>query len=213
MKEEYDEFICQMADLNKEKVLELTRKRVEAGEDIFNILEDMRIATDIIGERFENGWYFISDLIMAGEILKGVMNILNPFLSKKVRKDRKGKIAIGTVKGDIHDIGKNIVIALLEAEGFEVVDLGVDVPPEVFVDCVKKHNPHILALSGLLTEAIESMKKTIDAIKEAGVRKQLKVIIGGGRIDEEARRYTGADEWSDDAVRGVKKIKNLTGVY
>ncbi|MDK2795264.1 MAG: hypothetical protein PWQ58_463 [Archaeoglobaceae archaeon] len=206
-----EEFVNALAELDETKTLELAKKRIAAGEDPFKILDDIRKATDIIGKRYEEGRYFVSDLIMAGEILKQVMEILKPVIGEK-RGESKGKVVIGTVEGDVHDIGKNIVIALLEAEGFEVVDLGVDQPPEVFVNAVKEHKPQVLGLSGLLTEAIESMKKTIEAIEKAGLRNKVKIIIGGGRTNEEAKQYTKADDWADDAAVGVRKIKALAGV-
>ena len=206
-----EEFVNALADLDEAKTIELTKRRVEAGEDPFAILEDVRKATDIIGKRFEEGRYFVSDLIMAGEILKQIMDIVKPLIGEKAG-EAKGKVVIGTVEGDVHDIGKNIVIALLEAEGFEVIDLGVDQPPEAFVNAIKEHNPDVVRLSGLLTEAIESKKKTVEAIKEAGLRDRVKIIIGGGRTDEEAKEYVGADDWADDAAVGVRKIKALMGV-
>lgn len=206
-----EEFVEKLADLEESKVIELTKKRIESKENPFTILEDIRKATNIIGKRFEEGRYFVSDLIMAGEILKQVMEILKPLLGEK-KAESKGKVVIGSVEGDVHDIGKNIVIALLEAEGFEVVDLGVDQPPKAFVEAIKQHKPQVVGLSGLLTEAIESMKKTIDEIKEAGLRNKVKIIVGGGRTSEEVKQYTGADDWADDAAIGVKKIKALVGV-
>ncbi|MEM0315884.1 MAG: cobalamin-dependent protein, partial [Archaeoglobaceae archaeon] len=142
---------------------------------------------------------------------KQVMELVRPLLGER-KAESKGRIVIGSVEGDVHDIGKNIVIALLEAEGFEVIDLGVDQPPEAFVEAIKKHNPQVVGLSGLLTEAIESMKKTVDAIKSAGLRDKVKIIVGGGRTSEEVRAYTGADAWADDAAVGVRKIKALVGV-
>lgn len=206
-----EEFVNALAELDETKAVELAKKRIASGEDPFSILNDIRNATDIIGKRFEEGRYFVSDLIMAGEILKQVMEILKPVIGEK-RGESKGKVVIGTVEGDVHDIGKNIVIALLEAEGFEVIDLGVDQPPEVFVNAVKEHKPQVLGLSGLLTEAIESMKKTIEAIEKAGLRDKVKIIIGGGRTNEETKQYTKADDWADDAAVGVRKIKALAGV-
>ncbi len=206
-----EEFIERLSDLDESAAVELAKRRISAGEDPFAILEDVRKATDIIGKRFEEGRYFVSDLIMAGEILKQIMEILKPKLGEK-KAESKGKVVIGTVEGDVHDIGKNIVIALMEAEGFEVVDLGVDQPPEAFVEAIKKYNPQVVGLSGLLTEAIESMKKTIDSIKNAGLRDRVKIIVGGGRTSEEVKTYTGADEWADDAAVGVRKIKVLAGV-
>jgi len=204
-----EEFVNALIDLDEAKAIELTKKRAEAGEDPFVILEDVRKAADIIGRRFEEGRYFVSDLIMAGEILKQIMEIVKPLLGEK-KAGSKGKVVIGTVEGDVHDIGKNIVIALLEAEGFEVIDLGVDQPPEAFVQAAKEHNPDVVGLSGLLTQAIESMKKTVDALRAAGYKG--KIIIGGGRVNEEAKKYTGADDWADDGATGVRKIKALVGV-
>ncbi len=206
-----EDFVAALAELDEAKVLELTRTRIDAGEDPFAILEDVRKATDIIGKRFEEGRYFVSDLIMAGEILKQVMDLLRPVIGEK-KGESKGKVVLGTVEGDVHDIGLSIVTALLEAEGFDVVNLGVDQTPEAFVNAIKEHNPKVVGLSGLLTEAIESMRKTIEAIKAAGLRDKVKIIIGGGRVSEEVREYTGADEWADDAAVGIRKIKALAGV-
>lgn len=206
-----EEFVKALADLNEAKALELVRKRLASKEDPFAILDDVRKATDIIGKRFEEGQYFVSDLIMAGEILKQIMELLKPVIGKKKGVSR-GRIVLGTVEGDVHDIGLSIVTALLEAEGFEVINLGVDQPPQAFVEAIKKYNPQVVGLSGLLTEAIESMRKTIEAIKAAGLRDKVKVIIGGGRTSEEVRAYTGADDWADDAAVGVRKIKKLVGV-
>jgi len=121
-----------------------------------------------------------------------------------LKREVIGRVVIGTVYGDIHDIGKNIVVTMAEAAGFEVIDLGVDVPPQKFVEAIKQYNPDIVGMSGLLTVAIESMKKTIDAIKEAGLRDKVKIIIGGGRVDEYAKEYTGADAWARDAATGIR---------
>jgi len=132
----------------------------------------------------------------------------------KVKREIKpiGTIVLGTVQGDIHNIGKNIFKAFSQAAGFEVIDLGVDVPPERFVDAVREHKPNIVGMSGLLTLAIESMKRTVEALKSAGLRDRVKVIIGGGRVDENAKRYVEADEWADQATIGVRKCKELIGV-
>lgn len=206
-----EEFINALVDLDETKCLDLLNQRITAKEDPMNILEDVRKSTDIVGKRFEEGRYFVSDLMMAGEILSQIMVILKPlFGDQKITS--KGLIVVGTVQGDVHDIGKNIVAALLEAEGFDVVDIGVDQPPEEFVKAISEHHPKVVSLSGLLTEAIESMKTTIEAIKVAGLRDQVKIVIGGGRCDEEAREYTAADAWADDAAVGVRTIKELAGV-
>jgi len=203
-----EEFIRVLVEIDEGRAIELVEKRIDGGEDILTILKDVREASEIIGEKFENGEYFVSDLILAGEMLNKIMEIIRP----KMEKDKSrsaGKVVMGTVEGDIHDIGKNIVIALLEAEGFEVIDLGVDVPPEEFVRAIRENSPHVVGLSGLLSESVESMKKIVEKIEEAGLRENLKIIIGGGAVDERAKEYVSADEWADDASAGVKKIKRL----
>ncbi|MFA5237212.1 MAG: corrinoid protein [Methanoregula sp.] len=205
-----EEFVNALVDLDETKCIELLNQRIAAKEDPLLILEDIRKATDIVGKRFEEGRYFVSDLMMVGEILSQAMVILKPVFGEHKVASR-GTIVVGTVEGDVHDIGKNIVTALLEAEGFTVVDIGVDQPPEVFVKAIQEHHPVVVSMSGLLTEAIESMKKTVDAIKAAGLRDKVKIIIGGGRCDEESREHTGADEWADDAAVGIRKIKAMSG--
>jgi len=205
-----ENFVNALVDLDETTCIDLLKQRIAAKEPPMQILEDIRRATDTVGKRFEEGRYFVSDLMMAGEILSQAMTLLKPvFGEHKVAS--KGTVLVGTVEGDVHDIGKNIVSALLEADGFTVIDIGVDQPPEAFITAIKKDNPQVVSMSGLLTEAIESMKKTIDAIKAAGLRDKVKIIIGGGRCDEEAREHTGADEWADDAAVGIRKIKAMAG--
>jgi methylmalonyl-CoA mutase cobalamin-binding domain/chain len=200
-----EEFVKAIVDLDESKALELTRKRLEVGEDPLKILDDLTRAANIIGEKYEKGEFFIADLVMAGEILKEVSELVRPKL-KELGKVREpiGKLVIGTVQGDIHDIGKNIVVTMTEAAGFEVIDLGVDVSPEKFVEAIQKYNPDIVGMSGLLTLAIESMKKTVDAIKAAGLRDKVKIIIGGGRVDQYACEYVGADAWTTSAAIGIR---------
>ena len=204
------DFVNALVDLDETTCIDILKKRIAAKEDPMQILEDIRRATDTVGKRFEEGRYFVSDLMMAGEILSQAMALLKPVFGEHKVQSR-GTILVGTVEGDVHDIGKNIVSALLEAEGFEVIDIGVDQPPAVFIKAIQEHHPKVVSMSGLLTEAIESMKKTVDAIKAAGLRDQVKIIIGGGRCDEEAKEHTGADDWADDAAVGVRKIKALAG--
>jgi len=205
-----DELLRAILDLDEGKALELTKRLVESGEDPLKILDCVRAATDEIGKRFERGEYFVADLVMAGEILKGISEIIAPKLRETgKKKEVVGKLLIGTVEGDIHDIGKNIVVTMAEAAGFEVVDLGVDVPPERFVEAIKQHNPDIVGLSGLLTLAIDSMKRTVDAINAAGLRDKVKIIIGGGRVDENVKEYTGADAWTNDAATGIRIMLKL----
>ncbi|MCX8199228.1 MAG: corrinoid protein [Sulfolobales archaeon] len=198
----FQEFVDAVVNLDEKKVLKLVEKRLEV-EDPISILNDLKRAAEVIGEKYEKGEYFVADLIVAGELMKAVFEVVKPVL-KKVQVKPVGKIVIGTVEGDIHDIGKNIFITLAEAAGFEIIDLGVDVPPSRFVRAVKEHAPDIVGMSGLLTISIESMKKTIDALKNAGLRDKVKVIIGGSAVSEIACNYVGANAYSTDALQGVK---------
>ena len=207
-----EEFVNAILGLEEEKALKIARERLEAGEDPLKILDDLKVAAEKVGEKYEKGEFFVADLVMAGEIMKGVSELVRPKL-KELGKAREpiGKLVIGTVEGDIHDIGKNIAVTMAEASGFEVIDLGVDVPPQKFVEAIKQHNPEVVGMSGLLTLAIESMKKTVDAIKEAGLRDKVKIIIGGGRVDEYAKEYLGADAWTNDAAKGIRIMLGWVG--
>lgn len=207
---EKEKIVESFLNLDESSALQISTRLLEDGIDPVEVLESCRRAMTIVGERFEKGDIFLSEMIMAAEIFKGVMNIIKPRLKRSVTEDI-GRVLIGTVEGDVHDIGKNIVIALLEVEGFEVVDLGVDVPPERFVEAIVEYAPDIVGLSGLLTVAIESIKKTIDAIDEAGLRDKVKIIIGGGRIDEYASDYIKPDAFTDNAAKGVRMCKELIG--
>jgi len=205
-----DEIAESFANLEEEKTISLVKEALDkfSIDEIFNAC---RKATDEIGSRYERGEYFLSELVYAGHIFNRIMELLLPKLEKE-RPNVIGVIVLGTVEGDVHDIGKNIFKAFAEASGFKVIDLGVDVPPHKFVEAVKEHKPQILGLSGLLTLAIDAMKRTIDALKEAGLRDKVKVIIGGGRVDENAKNYTGADAWTDSATIGVKICKEFVGI-
>lgn len=205
-----EDLVSAFIELEEQRVLKIVEDLLKSGKDPAEILEACRRATVVVGERFERGEYFLSELVFAGELFNSVMRIVLPELKKEVKPI--GTILLGTVQGDIHDIGKNIFRAFAEAAGFRVIDIGVDVPPERFVEAVKEHKPDIVGMSGLLTIAYESMKKTIEALKEAGLRDKVKIIIGGGRVDENIKEYTGADEWADNAMVGVKKCKKLMGI-
>jgi len=207
-----EEFVNAILELEEEKALKIARERLEAGEDPLKILDDLRVVAEKVGEKYEKGEFFVADLVMAGEIMKEVSELVRPKL-KELGKAREpiGKLVIGTVEGDIHDIGKNIAVTMAEAAGLEVIDLGVDVPPQKFVEAIKQHNPEVVGMSGLLTLAIESMKKTVDAIKEAGLRDKVKIIIGGGRVDEHAKEYLGADAWTNDAATGIRIMLRWVG--
>ncbi len=198
-----------LKELEEEKVLQLVKEKLDAKEDPIKILEACRMGMTKIGKG-SGDTIFLTDLIMAGEIFNEVMELLMPKLVGSSKKSL-GKIIIGTVEGDIHNIGKDIAINFLKAEGFDIIDLGVDVPAQKFVDAIKEHNPPVVGLSGLLTLSIEPMKKSIEAITAAKLRGGLKIIIGGERTDEEVCKYVGADAWVNDVIEGVNIIKNWVG--
>jgi len=205
-----DELIETFVNLEEERVLKIVKRLIEEGKDPSEIFEACRRAAEFIGEKFENGEYFLSELVYAGEIFNNIMKVVLPLIRREIKP--AGTILLGTVQGDIHDIGKNIFKVFAEAAGFKVIDIGVDVPPEKFVEAVKAYNPDIVGMSGLLTIAYDAMKRTVESLKEAGLRDKVKVIIGGGRVNEDIKRYTGADEWADNAVIGVKKCKQMLGL-
>ncbi|MGD8229630.1 MAG: cobalamin-dependent protein, partial [Desulfobacteraceae bacterium] len=167
----------------------------------------------IVGARFAEEVYFIPDLVFSGKILKGIAQLAEPFLKKEVESEgeRAGKIVIGTVEGDIHDIGKDLVVFMLDISGYEVFDLGIDVPKQKFVDTIKETGCKVVGLSGFLTLAYDSMKETVDAIKEAGLRDQIKIMIGGGQIDDQIMDYTGADAYGQDAMEAVELANQWYG--
>jgi len=200
-----------LADLREKEALAIVQDRLNKGDDPLGILDDARRAMEIVGNRFASSEYFIPDLVYSGEILKSINEMVKPKLAKAVEAKRLGKVVIGTVAGDIHDIGKNIVVFMLDVNGFEVYDLGVDVPVQKFVEKVKESGAPIVGLSGFLTLAYDAMKQTIEAIKDAGLRDKVKVMIGGGQITEEIQKYTGADAYGRDAMTGVSLAKKWTG--
>jgi len=192
-----------LADLKEQEALKVVKDRLAKGEDAFKILEDARKGMEVVGKRFAESQYFIPDLVYSGEILKAVSELVKPKLTKEAGTKKLGKVVFGTVAGDIHDIGKDIVVFMLDVNGFEVHDLGVDVPVQKFVDKIKETGAPVVGLSGFLTLAFDSMKQTIEAIKGAGLRDKVKIMIGGGQITEEVRKYTGADAYGKDAMAGV----------
>ena len=206
-----EDLVSTLADLKEKEALKIVEDRLNAGEEPLKILNDARRAMGIVGKRFADSQYFIPDLVYSGEILKEIADMVKPKLAKTAEVKRVGKVVIGTVAGDIHDIGKNIVVFMLDVNGFEVYDLGVDVPAQKFVDKIKESGAPIVGLSGFLTLTYDSMKQTIEAIKNAGLRDKVKVMIGGGQITEEIKKYTGADAYGKDAVVGVSLAKKWTG--
>ena len=193
-----------LVNLNEEQVNVLVKQKIEAGEDPLSLIKECNKAMVEVGKLFEKDEYFISELVMAGEIFKGVMNQLRPLLGDVEEGPSKGMVVIGTVKDDIHDIGKNIVVTLLKGSGFEVIDLGVDVPAEVFVKTVKERGAKVLGLSALLNFTFPEMKNVVEQLNAAGLRDRVKVIIGGSPCNEQVRQYTGADYNAKDAGGGAR---------
>ena len=207
-----EKLIQAIVEMEDEQTLAITKELLAQGTDPVTILDDCRVAMEVVGKRFEEGEYYIAELILAGEMLKDITAEVKPYLKQEVGAKKDGKVLIGTVKGDIHDIAKDIVVFMLEINGFEVKDLGVDVPVESFVDAVKEYKPDVVALSGFLTLAYTSMKDTVDGLQKAGLRDQVKIMIGGGTIDEQVCIYTGADAYGTDATAAIKLAKQWTGV-
>ncbi len=205
------ELIAAFVEIREEDVRRITAELLESGTDPMAVLEAGREALEIIGQRFEAGQAFVPELIMAGEIMGEITALAKPKLEQTASAETLGRVLVGTVEGDIHDIGKDVVVFMLEANGFDVVDLGVDVTPQTFVEKVKEVKPDAVALSGLLTLAYQSMKETVDAIKEAGLRDQVKIMIGGAPVDDHVRVFSGADAWGKDAMEAVAFAKQWTG--
>jgi methanogenic corrinoid protein MtbC1 len=201
-----------LSDLKEEEALQITQKRLGANEDPNAIMADAREGMGIVGQRFASGEYFIPDLIYSGEILKQVTEMVKPKMVKGKEVKKLGKIVLGTVAGDIHDIGLNIVEFMLDTNGFEVINLGVDVPVNKFVEKTRETGAPIVALSGFLTLAFDSMRDTVKALESAGLRKNVKIMIGGGQIDDQVKAYTGADAYGKDAVAAVTLAKGWMGI-
>ena len=207
-----DDFVIALVDVEEEKVLKMVQERLDAEEDPLNILDDARVAMTEIGKRFSSGQYYIPELVFAGEIMQEVSELVKPALTEGPEVETHGKVVFGTVAGDIHDIGKNIVVFMLESHGFEVVDLGVDVPVTKFVESIRAENPQVVGLSGFLTFAYGVMKDTVAAIEDAGLRDQVKIMIGGGQMDDNVKTYVNADAYGPDAMAAVNLTKQWTSV-
>ncbi|MFC2050138.1 B12-binding domain-containing protein [Chloroflexota bacterium] len=206
------DLVSALADLKEKEALKIAEDRLSAGEEPLKILEDARKAMEVVGKRFASSEYFMPDLVYSGEILKAVTDMVKPKMGQAGEIKRVGKVVFGTVAGDIHDIGKDIVVFMLDVNGFEVYDLGVDVPAQKFVEKIKESGAPVVGLSGFLALAFDSMKQTVEAIQAAGLRDQVKVMIGGGQMSDEVRKYTGADAYGMDAMAGVSLAKEWVGI-
>ena len=206
-------FINEIVELNELKVIELLEERVVNNEDPNEIMDEVKVAMKKIGKRFENKEYFLPDLIMSGEITRQIFEMLAPKLKvSQPANEQKFKVLLGTVAGDIHDIGKDVVKFMLDVNGFDVLDMGVDVPADNFIEKIKEFKPDVLALSGFLTLAFDSMKEVIQKVNEAGLRESVKIMIGGGTLDENIVDYVGADAFGESAVEAVNLASKWTEV-
>lgn len=207
----FDELVKAISEMKEQEALEIAKRMLDAGEDPLLVLECGHKAMAIVGQRFEEGEYFLPELMMSGELLRQVSDMAKPKIKDQTAAKKLGKVLMGTVQGDIHNIGKDIVSFLLEVNGFEVRDIGVDVAPEKFVEEIRDFQPQVVGLSGLLTVAYDSMKNTIFAINEAGLRDSVKIMIGGGQVGERIMTYAGADAYGKDAMEGITLAKSWIG--
>jgi methylmalonyl-CoA mutase cobalamin-binding domain/chain len=204
-----DELADAMVHMKEQIALSLAEKMLNDGVHPLKVLEQCRAAVEEVGKQFELGNYFLPELVMSGEMLKKISSMAEPYLKHDIEDEitRLGKVVLGSVKGDIHDIGKDIVKFLLDVNGFEVHDLGVDVSPERFIEAIREVQPEVVGMSALLTTAFEAVKNTVAAIKDAGLRDDVKIMIGGGTVDEDVKVYSGADAYGKDAVAAVSLTK------
>jgi 5-methyltetrahydrofolate--homocysteine methyltransferase len=205
------ELVNAIADMREQEALKLVKEMVEGGSEPVAILDAAREAMGIVGQRYDEGTYFLPELMLAGEMMNQITNIVKPELARLPEIKRQGKVVIGTVEGDIHDIGKNIVSFMLDVNGFDVLDLGVNVSAQKFVEAIRDFRPQVVGLSGFLTLAFDVMKETVETIKTAGLRDEVKIMIGGGQVNEEIRKYAGADAYGKDAMAGVSLAKKWVG--
>jgi 5-methyltetrahydrofolate--homocysteine methyltransferase len=207
------ELVNLVVDMQEEEAVKLAEKLLNEGADPLGLLDDCRTALGIIGDRFAAGECFVPELILAGEMLRQIGAMVKPRISGSggAQQKKLGRIVFGTVEGDIHDIAKDIVVFMLDINGFDVMDLGIDVPVAKFVEAVKSFKPQVVGLSGFLTLAYDPMKNTVQALVDAGLRDSVKVMIGGGQMDDQVAAYAKADAYGKDAMAAVNLSKAWVG--
>jgi methanogenic corrinoid protein MtbC1 len=199
-----------LADFKRDTVLDAVRSRLDGGEDPVQIIKELQAGMEEVGDRFNKAVYFLGELMMSASLFNEAMAIVEPRLAANAQQSL-GKIVIGTPRGDIHEIGKNIFCTLAKGAGFEIHDLGVDVPVEKFIAKVEEVKPDIVGFSSLITTAFEPMKQVVDRLEQKGLRKGLKVIVGGGVTTDIVKRHVGADAQTNDAMKGVELCKAFVG--
>jgi methylmalonyl-CoA mutase cobalamin-binding domain/chain len=207
-----DALAMALVELKRDEVLETVKIQAERGDDPLKILEECRRGMTIVGDRFQSGEFYLAEMMLAAEIFKGVVSILDPHMEKVRPPKPLGKVVLATLKGDIHDLGKDIVATLLRAQGFEVHDLGVDVLPAVVLEKVKEVNPEFVGFSALITSAFASMKEASELLVESGLREKCKLMVGGGVTTPTVKEHIGADFQTLDAMEGVSYcLKEIGG--
>ena len=205
-----EDLIDAMANLEEDNALALVKKKLMQGETAYEIVEQCRKGVEIVGKRYSEGTYYLSDLIMSEAIFKEVMDITELHLPKNGVETNGVQVIMGTIEGDIHDLGKNIVIYLLRSSGYRVHDLGVDVPPEKFIETIKETGANIIGVCVLLTFCIGYVKKLVDLLEETGLRDKVTVVLGGYPVDEQVKAYTGADYVSNDGVKALEIFEQIS---
>lgn len=207
----HGDLIALFTDLNEQAVLNEVCRLLDTEDSPLTILESCQHALRHVGEHYQDGRYYLSGLMMAGEIMRQVSEMLQTAFEKRIYESASGRIVLGTVQGDIHDIGKNLIGAILRCHGFELIDLGVDVPPAMFLKATEEYAPHIIGMSGLLTVSYEAMRETVDLLRKNVEKGGLAVpiIIGGGSINSKVNKFVGSDYWAPDAMTGAKMCQRL----
>lgn len=201
-----------LVELDKDAAVAATKDELESGTDPLELVDEARAGLETVGEKFDSGEYFLMELMRAAQVFQSVASLINPKIAEVYGAvEISGTVVMGTVHGDIHDLGKNIVKILLECRGFEVIDLGVDVSTESFVEAIQEHQPQVVGMSALLTASVSEMNKNVEAFEEAGLRDQIKVIVGGGIVGEIEKSNLKADFATVDANAGVRQIEQWIG--
>jgi methylmalonyl-CoA mutase cobalamin-binding domain/chain len=200
-----------LANLEEEETYRIVQKRLEDGSSAKDILRECQAGMKTIGDRYNDEEYFVADLMYAGEIMRNVMNTLAPHMKGSESLEGAGTVVIGTVKGDIHDLGKDVVTITLQGNGFKVVDLGVDVPAEKFVEAIRENNHELVGMSVFLTSCFMSTEKIVKAIAEAGLRDKVKIMLGGAPVTDVVAEETGCDYYGKDAAAAAEYARTLVG--
>jgi len=198
-----------IVELRRDEIRSLVKARIDKGEDPLQILNECRQGMNAVGDLYQKGDYFLAELMLSAEVFKGAVAILEPHLARARPSKPLGKVLLATLKGDIHDLGKNIFATMLKAQGFEIIDMGVDVPPKLVLEKVKETSPDFVGFSALITNAFDSMKEAVDMLEANSLRDQFKIMVGGGVTNLSVKDYIGADFQTVDAMKGVRYCMDI----